>query len=403
MNTILPQRWRELTALLSANSLSMIGNYLSAIAIPIFVLELTGSATFAASIVMAGQLPNLLAGFFSGHFIDRFSAKSVSLFSDAVNFFAIALIPLLFTVDMLQLGLLAGLVFFSQVMDSPGSTARRVLVPELIDKHKLPRERTNGLDSLIETSADIAGPILATGLLALTGAVYLLWIDAATFLFSFLIIYFGVQARIKPATEESVSSVPMWESWRWMFQQKQIMKLGVYDLLINTVATPLLSLTLPVLAKTMGEEYVWLGIWLAAFAVGTTFTTALYTFLGHRASTLQLIRLTPLGQIAGLVLVALTFVFHWPLFMVAIGMCFFGMNLGVGSMVDAMLLQKQVPESKRGTVFAAFSSFRFAGMPLGLLIAGVLLDANAVTGLFALFVGLLVVASSLWWSVKQLD
>jgi hypothetical protein len=288
-------------------------------------------------------------------------------------------------------------------MDSPGSTARRVLVPELIDKHKLPRERTNGLDSLIETSADIAGPILATGLLALTGAVYLLWIDAATFLFSFLIIYFGVQARIKPATEESVSSVPMWESWRWMFQQKQIMKLGVYDLLINTVATPLLSLTLPVLAKTMGEEYVWLGIWLAAFAVGTTFTTALYTFLGHRASTLQLIRLTPLGQIVGLVLVALTFVFHWPLFMVAIGMCFFGMNLGVGSMVDAMLLQKQVPESKRGTVFAAFSSFRFAGMPLGLLIAGVLLDANAVTGLFALFVGLLVVASSLWWSVKQLD
>jgi MFS family permease len=397
----IPTRWREFTALLSANTLSMIGNYLSAIAVPIFVLELTGSATYAASIVLAGQLPNLLAGFFSGHFIDKYSAKAVSLFSDAINFFAIALIPLLFSVGLLELWLLAGLVFFSQVMDSPGSTARRVLVPELIDRYQLPREKTNGLDSLIETGADIAGPILASSLLALIGAVYLLWIDAATFLFSFFMIYFGIQSK-KPV-QEPKAATPVWEGWRWMLQQKQILKLGAYDLLINTVATPLLSLTLPVVSKTLGEEYVWLGIWLAAFAVGTTLTTAMYTFLGHRASTLQLILYTPLGQVLGLAIVGLTVTLNWPLFLVAVGMFFFGMNLGVGSMVDAMLLQKQVPENKRGVVFAAFSSFRFAGMPLGLLIAGVLLDIEKIGALFVLFIGLLVVASSLWWRVEKLD
>jgi hypothetical protein len=101
--------------------------------------------------------------------------------------------------------------------------------------------------------------------------------------------------------------------------------------------------------------------------------------------------------------VGLTVTLNWPLFLVAVGMFFFGMNLGVGSMVDAMLLQKQVPENKRGVVFAAFSSFRFAGMPLGLLIAGVLLDIEKIGALFVLFIGLLVVASSLWWRVEKLD
>ncbi|MDP6960017.1 MAG: MFS transporter [Dehalococcoidia bacterium] len=105
--------WTEVSVLLTANTLSMIGNSLSTIAIPWFVFELTGSAIATAGIVLAGQLPNLVVGLISGPFIDRFSARTVSLFSDAVNFIAILLIPLLFSLNVLDMVMLGFLVFLS--------------------------------------------------------------------------------------------------------------------------------------------------------------------------------------------------------------------------------------------------------------------------------------------------
>jgi MFS family permease len=394
-------KWRELTALLSANALSMIGNSISAIAIPVFVLNMTGSATFTAVIVMAGQIPNILVGIVSGHFIDRFSAKSVSLFSDIVNALAIGLIPFLFNVEWLDMWVLGTLVFLSQVLDSQGSTARRVMIPELIDKHGLPRERVNGLDSLIETGADLIGPIIASTLLALTSALFLLWVDAVTFLISFLILAVGVKAR-KPNAEKEVPLL-LKQGWVWMFNNKLVLKLGLYDFVVNAVATSLLALTLPALAKSMDEQYLWLGVWLACFAAGTTLTTLAYTFFGHKVSELNLLKLTPFGQAVGLGLILATVVFQWPLFMVAVGLFFYGVNLGVGSMVDAMLLQKQVPETLRGTVFAAFSSFRFLGVPVGLLFAGVLLDAQQVSLLFSSFIVMLGFTTLIWWRVESID
>ncbi|MBV7336781.1 MFS transporter [Chloroflexi bacterium TSY] len=95
-------QWAELWVLLTANAMSLIGNSLSAIAIPWFVYEITGSALTTAGVVLAGQLPNIVIGFFSGPLIDRFSAKQVSVFCDAVNAIAIVLIPVLFSIGILD-------------------------------------------------------------------------------------------------------------------------------------------------------------------------------------------------------------------------------------------------------------------------------------------------------------
>ncbi len=394
-------QWTEFRALLSANALSMIGNQLTVIAIPWFVYQLTGSATTTSLVVVAGQLPNVLTGLFSGYFIDRFSAKQISLFSDAVNFFAVMSIPVLYSIDALNLILLSSLVFLSQVIDTPGSTARRVMVPELIDRCRLPRERANGLDSLVETFADLAGPVLGGLLLSIVGALMLLVVDALTFALSFIIVLFGVQAKNKPKGEAAL--LPLWQVWKWMFAQGQILKLALYDTVINAVATPLLALALPLLAQDSGEAPFWLGVWLACFATGTTLTTALYTWLGHRLSALTLLKVTPLGQGLGLLVILLSISWQWPLSIIGVGLLIFGMNLGVGSMVDAIVLQQQVPEDRRGSVFAAFSSLRYMGVPVGLVVAGVMIDQVGYVPLFALFLGLILVPSLLWLTETSLQ
>ncbi|KZL17898.1 hypothetical protein PsAD2_02827 [Pseudovibrio axinellae] len=74
---------------------------------------------------------------------------------------------------------------------------------------------------------------------------------------------------------------------------------------------------------------------------------------------------------------------------IAFGLFIYGSNLGVGSMVDASVLQRLVPEVERGTVFSSFSSLRYAGVPIGLTLSGALLEADNPTLLFSLFITLL--------------
>ncbi|WP_165901978.1 MFS transporter [Reinekea marinisedimentorum] len=392
---------RSIVSLYVANSLSLIGNVLSELAVPWFVYELTGSATATAGVMIAGQLPNILVGLFSGQFIDRFSAKAVSLFTDAVNFMAIALIPLLFHLNALDMLWLGMLVFFSKVFDTPGHTARHVMLAELIEKHQLPRDRVNGLYSLLDTIADLIGPIIAGLLLTLIGAVYLMVIDAITFGLSFLIIALGF--GLKKHSHHERRPVSVWVAWRWLFRTPIVRKLAIYDAVLNTVATALLAVALPVLAKNFSGNGTLYGLWMSGFACGTTLTAALYSWLGHRLNPITLLKITPIGQVIGLLIIVTVLVMGWPLILVAGGLFLFGANLGVGSMMDAKLLQTYVPENMRGSIFAAFSSTRFVGVPFGLFIAGWLLDSMAVNTLFGFFMVLCFFASVLWWGREPLN
>ncbi|WP_109315305.1 MFS transporter [Pseudovibrio ascidiaceicola] len=398
----LKAKWGQISLLFSANFLSLLGNGLSTIAIPWFVYDLTGNAVITATIAIAGQLPNIVVGLFSGPLIDRFSARTTSIFCDAVNAFAVLLIPLLYSVNLLDLALLGFLVFLSQVIDVPGQTAKSVMIPALIDQEGLPRERVNGMNSLLETVADLLTPSMAGILIAAFGATTVLILDSLSFLMALMIVSIGIKAT-RQQHAANTNKQPVKEVWKWMLSTPGILKLGLYDLIINTVAVSLLSLTLPVLANSNDKQAVWLGIWLTCFACGTTLTTLAYTFLGHRVSSLRLLQLTPIGQALGLALLLWMFSTDWTsanvetaAIVISLGMFVYGVNLGVGSVVDATVLQKLVPEDKRGTVFSAFSSLRYTGVPLGLFLTGILLEQNNPALLFTTFIALLTLNSLLW-------
>lgn len=226
-------------------------------------------------------------------------------------------------------------------------------------------------------------------------------LDAVTFLISFALIAFGV--KTSAGKGDARDTIPLWQSLKWVTGQPVVIKLGVYDLVVNSVATPLLALTLPVIAKNLGDASVWLGIWLACFAAGTTLTTALYTFLGARVSSLALLRYTPIGQALGLLILLLAIWQQWALWWLGLGLFFYGMNLGVGSMLDAMVLQIKVPVERRGAVFSLFASFRYVGVPFGLLFAGLLLDQDLGIPLLAMMALILILPSAIWLNTRHED
>ena len=82
-------------SLLTANAISLIGNVLSAVAIPWFVLQTTGSAVQTGITGFFTVLPVVLAGFFGGTLVDRLGYKRTSILADLASGVMVALIPIL--------------------------------------------------------------------------------------------------------------------------------------------------------------------------------------------------------------------------------------------------------------------------------------------------------------------
>src|SRR5512134_3013822 len=179
-----PKNSLPIIFLLTANAISLVGNMLSAIAIPWFVLQTTGSATQTGITGFFTVLPVVLAGLFGGTLVDRLGYKRTSIVADIASGVTTALIPLLYITVGLEFWQLMALVFLGALLDSPGSTARNALVPELAEMAHMPIERATSLIHIIERGARLVGAPLSGLLIAWIGTENVLWLDAASFFIS---------------------------------------------------------------------------------------------------------------------------------------------------------------------------------------------------------------------------
>jgi len=191
-----------LYALYTANGISMIGNVLTALAIPWFVLATTGSAEKTGLTGFFTALPIALAAFIGGSIVDRLGFKRMSIIADLTSGIIVALIPLLYLTVGLDFNVLLALVFFANLLDAPGSTAREAIVPELATRAGVSFERAGSMNQIVERSSRLIGAPLAGALIAGFGATTVLWIDALTFLVSAAIIGFLVN-QPKPEVQET--------------------------------------------------------------------------------------------------------------------------------------------------------------------------------------------------------
>lgn len=126
-----------LYSLFAANAISLVGNVFTTIAIPWFVLQTTGSATKTGITGFFNILPVVLAGFLGGTIVDRLGYKRTSVISDLASGVTTALVPLLYFTIGMEFWQLMVLVFLGAFLDTPGSTARAALLPELAEQAQM--------------------------------------------------------------------------------------------------------------------------------------------------------------------------------------------------------------------------------------------------------------------------
>ena len=371
-----PARRLPFYAILGANAISMQGNALAQLALPWFVLATTGSAAKTGITAAFGLLPLILSGFFGGTIVDRLGHKRASVIADLASLVAVALIPLLYGLGLLSFGLLLALVFLGALLDAPGATARAALVPELIALGRLRPERANTAHEVIESGAQFAGPILAGLLIAALGPATVLWFDAATFLISALLVAVAVPTLHIDASEQPANGylADLTAGVRFVLHDPPIRSIFVSATVISFLFSPLFGVVLPFYIKTTYESATGLGLIIGAFGGGGVLGALVYAAGAHRLPR----RATFVGGVFAICggFIALTPLPPLPLMIAAFFLA--GLLSGPNGPLIPTILQERTPPALRGRVFGATTAIGYAGAPLGVLVAGALLQTVGV-------------------------
>lgn len=358
--------------LLVGNAVSQIGNVMTMVALPWFVLETTGSAAQTGLVGFFVALPAFLSGLFGGTLVDRVGYKRVNIVSELFSGFGIVMIPLLYLTVGLAFWQLLALVFIGALLDVPGVTARRSMLPELTKHGGLQLEQVNSAFEGIQYVSILLGPPLAGLLIAWLGASNVLWLDAGTFAISAALVAATIPGRLAGAPTRVMERYvdELKAGLRFLRDDSLLLSLAISLAVINFVSSSVFAVVLPVYVKQTFDRATVLGLIVAAFGAGALVGVFVYGAIGHRLPRRSL-------WIAGFVAEGLWF---WALLLTSsvpiIMACIFFAAVIAGPL-NALLVtirHERIPRELRGRVFSTFSAISAVASPLGILLAGFMLE-----------------------------
>jgi len=368
---------------LAANAISLIGNHLTVLAVPWFVLETTGSAAKTGVVVFFSALPAVLAMFFGGPIIDRIGYKRTSVISDICSGVTVVLIPLLYYNFGLRLRGLIVLVFLSALLDAPGNTARSALLPDIAQAGGVDLERANAIQQAVRRGTSLIGPVIAGLLISSMESGRVLWLDGGSFAISALIFYLALPNGSRSSAAKMNYFGDIQDGLKFLLQNPLILSLVSVVAITNFLDAPLFSVVIPVYAKSLFGDAKKLGIMLAAYGAGAMIGSLVFASIGGRLPRRKTFVLS-------FILVGLP---YWILTLkpsfsiILISMFINGILTGPLNPLIMTVMQEQVPSQMRGRVFGLISAGAYIATPLGILLAGYLMESLSVISTICVIAG----------------
>jgi MFS family permease len=366
----LPPRRGPLFAMLAAGVVSQVGNSMSYIVIPWFVLEITGSAAMMGITAAVGVIPLILAGFFGGALVDRVGYKRMSVVSDVASAFAVALVPLLHLTIGLEFWQLLVLVFLGAILDSPGSTARFSLFPDLARMASIRLERANSILAVSRRMSSLFAAPIGGLLIVVIGTSNVLWINAVTFLVSALMIAVAVPSKAVVKEERGSYLGELLEGLRFVRNDRVILWALVVFSTGGLIAEPLYTVVFPVYAREVYGSALDLGFMMSALAGGSIVGGIIYGVVGYRLPRYWTLLLGFSVRAASFwILIMMP-----SLWVVVLAVVINAIMLEPSNPMMMTIFQERVPEGMRGRVFGTMTSLGIATMPLGMVGYGFLMS-----------------------------
>lgn len=371
-----PVRKRAVGALVLAEVVSVLGTRMTYLALPWFVLVTTGSPGKMTLVLAAEIAPMAILGMPSGTLVQRLGSRTTMLVSDVARAPILLSIPLLHEADLLDFGLLLGIVALLGCFAPPYFASQRTILPEVVGEDERRMSQANSSIEGGTAFAALVGPALAGLLIPVLGAPNLLYLDAASYLAAFLLVLVFVPRR-KPLGAPPEQGVLA--GLRFVLADRLLGPISATVVGFGLLGAGL-SAGLPFYAYDQldGSSRI-AGLFYAALGAGALVGSVLAVLAVRRLPPLRLAMIGLLGFT--LPLWVLPFLPPWPVTFVALFAATLFTPLVNGPIMAA--ITSRTPEQLRPKVLTAVISANTVATPLGFLAAGQVLEHWGVVPLFA--------------------
>ncbi|MFF4247456.1 MFS transporter [Streptomyces sp. NPDC001822] len=161
------------------NTVSWIGQGMTALAVSLQVYDITGSAFSVGLIGLCSLVPLVLLGLYSGAVADTVDRRKLGLFSAGGSFVLSVVLAAVTFAGVEHVGLLYAVVALQAVCFALNSPARSSMIARLLPPGQLPA--ANALNAMTSTTGGLAGPMLGGIIVGWWGYRAAYTVDAVTF------------------------------------------------------------------------------------------------------------------------------------------------------------------------------------------------------------------------------
>ena len=392
---------------------SDIGTGVQAVVMPLYIIDVGGSAATVGFFTFLSLIPALLIYPFAGVFGDRMNRKSIMVGADLLSGIVILALALCSYFGKMNLALLLSVQVMASLLYGFFDPASKGMLPQLVDGEKL--IKANSTVATLRTLTGLLSPVIGTLLYAKFGITVLFLINGISFLISGVCETFIKYKPVKREADAAVTgfTADLADGVRFILGNKIIRKMCLFFLIIFAFIQPIFTVVLPLFFRTKlsytDTQYGYLqmvfilGALLGSILVGTVFgkdkEVSKPLFMGCS------------------ILVGTMFIFSvllFPISLSALGkgtilyfallssvLCVLSIACMLISVPVQTFIQKVTPNEYMSRIFSIVGMITKGGMPFGALIYGAILS-RATIHLTMLVTTFLMIIITFWFLVSVL-
>ena len=377
--------WQPLTnrnfrLLWIGQSISLLGDQIYLVALPLLTLQLNGSGLELATVLMATTIPRAALELFGGAASDQFSPHTLILISNAGRAVCVAILTALIMLDSIRLWHLYPLAIALGLADAFFYPAFKSFIASIVNQSQL--ASSNTLTQISNQFAKFVGPLLASLTIAAIGFGSAFSLDFLSFTIAILLLLMMKKQADQTLEKEEAAN---------RAAQSRNLFIAVREGLHYSFRDPLIRM---ILILTTVLEFSFAGPFLVGLptlvkqyfvANPTAFGAMLSTFggamlLGTFVAPLIIKLRNPFLIYAGSICVSgllLMFIgFMRSLLVVCVMIGVIGIGAGIAQILTLTWLQSRSDPQFRGRVISVLTFAGYVFAPLSLAMAGAIVDIN---------------------------
>lgn len=364
--------WKRTFAIIwSGQFFSILTSSLVNFAIIIWLSLQTGSAEILAYAAIAGMLPQILIGPFTGALIDRWNRKRIMMLADTFIALCTLILALLFWFDKAELWHIFALLALRSVGSSFHMPAMQASVPLLAPSDQL--TRIAGINQIIASVSQIAGPALGAMMITIWDIEYVLIFDVAGALIAVSSLFFvNIPNPEKTENSERHFLKEMKEGAMVVLRNKGLSLVFLYSIIILFFIIPI-SVLFPLMTLDYfnGTEFQ-AGVIEAVWSVGALAGGAIMGVKVYNVNRVGLINWTYI--LLGMAFMGSGILSPNGYIWFAILTCISGIAGAVYNSAFTGLVQNKIDPAALGRVFSTFYAVALIPSMIGLIGIGFIAD-----------------------------